>query len=173
QSVPKAGLIYDLNPDIQLFTNVSTSFEPPSFPELASWQATPVLASAQRALTFEFGSRGRFGMAEWDIAFYRTHIRNELLARVDPVTRFPIGMVNADKTVHQGVELGLDMELAKMLYLRQMYTFSDFKFDGDPVFGNNQLAGIPRHFYKAELLYRHPAGYYAGPNVEWSPEKYY
>ncbi|QOJ08480.1 TonB-dependent receptor [Nitrosomonas sp. H1_AOB3] len=170
---PKAGLIYDLNPEIQFFTNVSTSFEPPSFSELASWQATPVLASAQRALTFEVGSRGRFGIAEWDVAFYRSHVRNELLARVDPVSRFPIGMVNADKTVHQGVELGLDMELAKMLYLRQMYTFSDFKFDGDPLFGNNQLAGIPRHFYKAELLYRHPAGYYAGPNVEWSPEKYY
>lgn len=49
-----------------------------------------------------------------------------------------------------------------MFYLRQMYLFNDFKFDGDASFGNNQLAGIPRHFYKAELTYRHADGYYAG-----------
>lgn len=172
---PKVGLIYELNPEIQFFSNVSTSFEPPSFSELTAGPVmAPVFAKAQRAITFEVGSRGRlFDMAEWDIALYRAHVRNELLALVDPVTSSPVGTVNAGKTVHQGVELGLDVELAKMIYLRQMYMFNDFKFDGDPVFGNNQLAGIPRHFYKAELTYRHPEGYYIGPNVEWSPEKYY
>ncbi len=172
---PKVGVIYELNPKIQFFSNVSTSFEPPSFAELTSGPVlAPTFAKAQRAITFEVGSRGQlFDMAEWDVALYRAHVRNELLALVDPVTSSPIGTANADKTVHQGVELGLDLELAKMLYLRQMYMFNDFKFDGDPVFGNNQLAGIPRHFYKAELTYRHPEGYYIGPNVEWSPEKYY
>lgn len=172
---PKAGLIYDLNPDIQFFSNVSTSFEPPSFAELTSGPVqAPTFAKAQRAITFEVGSRGRlFNMAEWDVALYRAHVRNELLALVDPATSSPIGTANADKTVHQGIELGLDVELAKMLYLRQMYMFSDFKFDKDAAFGNNQLAGIPRHFYKAELTYRHADGYYIGPNVEWSPQKYY
>jgi len=171
---PKAGLIYDLNPGIQFFSNVSTSFEPPSFAELTSGPVlAPAFAKAQHAITFEVGSRGRFGMAEWDVALYRAHVRNELLALVDPVTSSPIGTANANKTVHQGVELGLDIELMKTLYLRQMYMFNDFKFDKDAAFGNNQLAGIPRHFYKAELTYRHPAGYYIGPNVEWSPEKYY
>ncbi len=171
---PKAGLIYELNPHIQFFSNVSTSFEPPSFSELTSGPTlAPVFAKAQRAITFEAGSRGHFGIAEWDIALYRAHVRNELLALVDPVTSSPLGTVNAGKTVHQGVELGLDVELVKMFYLRQMYLFNDFKFDGDPTFGNNRLAGIPRHFYKAELTYRHPEGYYIGPNVEWSPEKYY
>ncbi|MXS85895.1 TonB-dependent receptor [Nitrosomonas sp. HPC101] len=172
---PRAGLIYELNPEIQFFGNVSTSFEPPSFAELTSGPTqAPTFAKAQRAITFEVGSRGRlFDMAEWDVALYRAHVRNELLARVDPVTSSPLGTVNAGKTVHQGVELGLDVELAKKIYLRQMYMFNDFKFDGDPAFGNNQLAGIPRHFYKAELTYRHADGYYIGPNVEWSPEKYY
>lgn len=172
---PKVGLIYELNPEIQFFGNVSTSFEPPSFSELTSGPVmAPVFAKAQRAITFEVGSRGRlFDIAEWDIALYRAHVRNELLASFDPIQNRPNITQNADKTIHQGVELGLDVELAKMIYLRQMYMFNDFKFDGDPTFGNNQLAGIPRHFYKAELTYRHPEGYYIGPNVEWSPEKYY
>lgn len=172
---PKGGLIYEPNRDLQFFGNVSTSFEPPTFAELTSGPTqAPVFAKAQRAITFEVGSRGRLAnMAEWDIALYRAHVRNELLALVDPATSSPIGTANAGKTVHQGVELGLDVELAKKLYLRQVYMFNDFKFDGDATFGNNQLAGIPRHFYKAELTYRHADGYYIGPNVEWSPEKYY
>ena len=172
---PKGGLIYEPNRDLQFFGNVSTSFEPPTFAELTSGPTqAPVFAKAQRAITFEVGSRGRLAnMAEWDIALYRAHVRNELLALVDPATSSPIGTANAGKTVHQGVELGLDVELAKKLYLRQMYMFNDFKFDGDATFGNNQIAGIPRHFYKAELTYRHADGYYIGPNVEWSPEKYY
>ncbi|WP_292977141.1 TonB-dependent receptor [Nitrosomonas sp.] len=172
---PKGGLIYEPNRDLQFFGNVSTSFEPPTFAELTSGPTqAPVFAKAQRAITFEVGSRGRLAnMAEWDIALYRAHVRNELLALVDPATSSPIGTANAGKTVHQGVELGLDVELAKKLYLRQVYMFNDFKFDGDATFGNNQIAGIPRHFYKAELTYRHADGYYIGPNVEWSPEKYY
>lgn len=172
---PKGGLIYEPNPDLQFFGNVSTSFEPPTFAELTSGPTqAPVFAKAQRAITFEVGSRGRLAdMMEWDIALYRAHVRNELLALVDPATSSPIGTVNADKTVHQGIELGLDIELVKMFYLRQMYMFNDFKFDKDAAFGNNQLAGIPRHFYKAELTYRHADGYYIGPNVEWSPQKYY
>ena len=50
--------------------------------------------------------------------------------------------------------------------------WNDFHFDGDPTFGDNQLAGIPEHYYRAELLYEHPCGFYAGPNVEWVPQKY-
>jgi len=171
---PKGGVIYEPNPNVQFFGNVSTSFEPPTFAELTSGPIqNPVFAKAQHAITFEIGSRGRLAdMAEWDIALYRAHVRNELLSRVDPVTSSPLGTVSAGKTVHQGIELGLDVELAKKLYLRQMYMFNDFKFDGDAAFGNNQIAGIPRHFYKADLTYRR-ADYYIGPNVEWSPQKYY
>ncbi|BBL34352.1 vitamin B12 transporter BtuB [Nitrosomonas stercoris] len=171
---PKGGLIYEPNRDLQFFANVSTSFEPPTFAELTSGlNQAPVFAKAQRAITFEVGSRGRLAdMAEWDIALYRAHVRNELLARVDPNNPTSVSTTNANKTIHQGIELGLDVELAKKLYLRQMYMFNDFKFDGDAAFGNNQIAGIPRHFYKADLTYRH-ADYYIGPNVEWSPQKYY
>ena len=38
-------------------------------------------------------------------------------------------------------------------------------------------AGVPgatiNHYLRAELLYRHPSGVFAGPNVEWVPDAYY
>ena len=59
------------------------------------------------------------------------------------------------------------------LWLNLAYTFNDFRFDNDPMFGNNQLPGAPRHYLRAELLYKHPNGFYFGPNIEWVPQAYY
>ena len=33
-------------------------------------------------------------------------------------------------------------------------------------------AGFSRCYVRAELLYKHPNGFYAGPNVEWVPQAY-
>jgi iron complex outermembrane receptor protein len=59
------------------------------------------------------------------------------------------------------------------LWLNLAYTFSDFRFDNDPLYGNSELPGAPRHFLRAELLYKHPSGVYFGPNVEWVPQAYF
>jgi iron complex outermembrane receptor protein len=49
---------------------------------------------------------------------------------------------------------------------------NDFRFDGDAVYGDNQLPGVPRHYLRGELRYNHPCGFYFGSNVEWAPESY-
>jgi iron complex outermembrane recepter protein len=35
------------------------------------------------------------------------------------------------------------------------------------------LPGAPSHYLRAELLYKHPSGFYVGPNVEWVPQAYF
>jgi iron complex outermembrane receptor protein len=171
---PKLGVVYDANDKVQFFGNVSNSFEPPSFAELATGPAvSPVFAEAQTATSYEIGLRGEQGIAKWDIALYRANVRKELLARIDPATGAPLGTTNAGKTVHQGIEAGLQMQLSDQFSLNQVYLLNDFNFKNDEVFGDKQIAGIPRHFYKAELLYKGRQGFYAGPSVEWSPQKYY
>src|SRR3546814_17563788 len=62
---------------------------------------------AQRATTYEIGTRGSSGGIGWDISLYRSEIRNELQC----LTLFPWApctTTNADRTVHQGIEVGLD-----------------------------------------------------------------
>jgi iron complex outermembrane receptor protein len=129
----------------------------------------------------------------WDLAFYDAWLDNELLqSQVAPGLS---QTVNAGRTIHQGVEAGLDLDVlrnvlvsedaaaisaqqgaensgADRVVLRQTYLWSHFHFDGDAQFGSNQLAGIPEHYYRAELMYEHPCGVYAGPNLEWSMQKY-
>ena len=59
------------------------------------------------------------------------------------------------------------------VWLNTAYTFNDFRYDADVLWGDNELPGAPRHYVRAELLYKHPSGVYAGPNIEWVPEAYY
>ncbi len=170
QASPKIGARYEFTPAIQVFGNVSRSFEPPSFGELAGGPNITQVRK-QSAWTIEAGSRGRVADGAWDVAYYRAKVKDELLAQNDG-NGVPLGTVNAPSTVHQGMELGLNWTLLKSFQLRGAYLWNDFRFDGHPVYGNNDLPGLPKQFLRAEMLYTTPRGYYVGPNVEWSPQRY-
>lgn len=178
---PKAGLVWDVDRTWQVFANVSRSAEVPSFGENTFATAAFSDLKAQRATTYEIGTRGRREDYTWDLALYRANIDDELQCITVVVGQCTV--INADQTVHQGVEAGFGWAMLKgiavrgpdadKLWLNTAYTFSDFHFDDDPRFGDNAIPGAPRHYLRAELLYRHPSGIYAGPNVEWVPEAYY
>ena len=38
--------------------------------------------------------------------------------------------------------------------------WSDFRFTDDRQYGDNRLPIVPKHFYRAELRYDHPAGWF-------------
>lgn len=166
---PRVGVLFQADPDSQVFANLTRSVEPPNFaaysPSAAAGFA-PVIP--QQAWTGEVGARGRRGALAWDVALYRAQLRHELLSfLVDQA--HPAATFNADKTVHQGLEAGLDWTITARLRLRQTYAWSDFRFDGDAQYRNNRLPVVPEHLYRAELKYQHPAGWFLAPSVEWSP----
>lgn len=179
---PKSGIVWDVTPDAQVFANVSRSTEAPTFSEITINAGAVLALKPQEATTFEIGTRGATPDVIWDVALYRANIENEFQCQA-VLASGTCTQVNLDKTIHQGVEIGGGVALLKgilasgpqpdRLWLNAAYTFSDFRFDGDANFGNNQLPGAPRHYVRAELLYKYPSGIYAGPNVEWVPEAYF
>jgi iron complex outermembrane recepter protein len=187
---PKAGTIYEIDQGTQVFANFSGSWQPPSFDnmvEFAEGQNSSVVYTPlepQRARTLELGTRGERGRFEWELSVYHSWLRNELLELNDAQGN-DIGAVNVDRSFHQGIEASLDIELlgsvsrekktggtADRLTFSQTYTLNDFHFDGDSVYGDNRIAGIPMHFYQAELLYITAAGFYAGANVQCNMTHY-
>jgi iron complex outermembrane recepter protein len=164
---PKLGVLYALQPNVQIFANVSRSFEPPSFGELNVAMANKL--EAQEGTTFEIGTRGNSLYIDWDIAVYYAKFNNELLMIGTPTTE--ISTQNADKTIHAGLEMGLTARLPLSLEWRQSLLINNFKFDNDPLLGSARLAGIPRSLLRSELVYRNN-GFYIGPTIEWSPQRY-
>lgn len=173
---PKVGVLWDVQPDVQFFANVSRSAEVPSY-DAGIFSSPTAHMKAQRATTYEIGTRGRSGVIGWDVSLYRSEIRNELQC----LTLFPWApctTINADRTVHQGIEAGLNANIpfsasGGSLALTAAYTYSDFFFDDDAIYGNNRIPGVPKHYLRAEMLYKHRSGFYAGPNVEWAPGHYF
>ncbi len=180
---PKLGLLYEVDPKTQLYFNASRSFEPPTFGELVGVGAFPALTvlSPQTATTLEIGTRGERGRVAWDFSYYYAWLDDEML--VLGVPGGPATTTNAGRTIHQGVEFALNADLLRNLttsgdsdfdrvVLRQNFLWNDFRFARDAAFGDRMLPGIPPFYYRAELLYEHPCGFYFGPNVEWSPRRY-
>jgi iron complex outermembrane receptor protein len=183
---PKLGVIYEPNEHIQLFANVSRSFEPASSVELIALggPAGDILSSkldAQTATTIEVGTRGEVDRFRWEFSYYHSWVEDELLTLNDQFGN-PLGTVNGPHTIHQGIELGLDVKLLEeilcpanasseqldrdRLTLRQVFNWNDFRFDRSDVYGDNRLAGAPELTYRAELLYESPCGFYFAPNVQ-------
>lgn len=167
QLSPKLGLLFEPSDQVQLYANLSRSHELPGSIELAQISSFVPL-DAQRGWTAEIGGRGRVGPLRFDLSLYRADLDGELLQyNVAPPT-IPASTFNAGRTRHQGVELGLDLDLAAWARLRQVYQYSDFRFRGDAQFGDNRLPVTPEHLYRAELRLGGGALHVA-PNLEWTP----
>ncbi|ANF83098.1 TonB-dependent receptor [Acinetobacter sp. NCu2D-2] len=184
---PRLGLNYQINPDLRLYTNLSRSIEP-AHPWSMIWgsnhyfpagsgaasgrQRTPVHLDAQKAHSIEMGGEGESRIGQWQLNLYYARLKNELLS-VEIAQNPPfVAESNASKTVHQGIEFGLDTPLIEIadwnVSLKQSYTLSDFYYKNDAVFGRNQLAGIPKHHYQAQLQLKSPQGYFAAVNAEYA-----
>jgi iron complex outermembrane receptor protein len=164
---PRFGVLFEPAPGLQVFANYSRSAEFPGFVELGQI-STFVPLTAQRAWTAEIGTRGRWGIAAWDVALYRADLTGELLQfSVGP--DIPASTFNAGRTRHEGIEAALELQLSTWLRLRQVYTFSNFRFRADAEYGDNRLPVVPRHAYRAELRIGGDSLHLA-PNLEWVPE---
>jgi iron complex outermembrane receptor protein len=187
---PRIGLLFGMGKDAQAFVNFNHSWQPPSFDQMVEIDTSAgggydfSALLPQQAWTAEAGVRSERGVVEWNLSVYRSWVSDELLEMND-VHGSDIGTVNVAHTVHQGIEAGLKVEilnslfihaleasLANRLTLNQSYTFNDFSFDNDPVYGRNRIAGVPVHLYEAELRFESPEGFYAGPQVQCNITRY-
>ncbi|OYU91355.1 MAG: TonB-dependent receptor [Bradyrhizobiaceae bacterium PARB1] len=182
---PKGGVLWNIDPTWQAYANISRSAEVPSFGESSMGPGIPTIPFTsirpQRATTYEIGTRGRRPDVTWELTGYRANIKDELQCLYSAFGN--CNVTNAGRTIHQGIEAGLGIAVLKgmfdasaqpdRLWLNMAYTLNDFRFDNDAIYGNNLLPGAPRHYLRAELLYKHANGFYLGPNVEWVPESYY
>lgn len=193
----RAGLQYEVGPNVQLYGNFSRSVEPANdWSHLSTAAGTfvsgPAITQAVRGLalkdqtawTGEIGARGTLPIiGTWEISAYRAHVRNELLSVViQQVPTLITAESNASPTLHQGVEIGFETKLWQSsgnpdhyISTRHSYTYSDFRFRNDPIWRQNQLPSLPRHFYQGEISYNHPSGFYASADVQAAsgyPEDY-
>lgn len=182
---PSLGLIYQLNQDSSLYTNVSRLYEPPTTYQLTDQTATGQIQelNAMRGVSFEIGTRGHYTQNSWldwnwDVSLYHAEIRDEILSTEPPGAVGTSLATNIDKTTHSGIEtlVGADIKLdangTHRLTPILSLTLNNFHFDGDDTFGNNELPAAPDYALRGEMMYRHANGFYAGPTFDVIGKRY-
>jgi iron complex outermembrane receptor protein len=189
---PSLGLAWRPSDDQTVFAAVSRSFEPPTHDDLLATingtpnsspgrpnPAAPGLAAAafvtpalkaQRATTVEAGWRGRAERITWDAVVYYSWVSDELLSLRDE-TGVSLGAFNAPRTRHLGAELGLTATLSPTASARIAYTWQDFRFQNDPLRGDNRLAGALRHWISTSLAWRPNDAWTLRGSLRWAPER--
>lgn len=177
QFSPKTGLLWQASEAVQVYGNLSRAFEPPTFSETSPTRAL----EAQESTTFEVGTRGVAQEIRWDISAYYSQLNNEFVSyQLNPLVPGLSAILNADNTVHQGVEIGLAGPFTRdllrggdTLNWQLAYTFGRFRFDNDRVYGNAAIPGIPEHYVRAKLDYANTLGWTLSPNIEYVPQGYF
>ncbi|MFP6816282.1 MAG: TonB-dependent receptor [Pseudomonadales bacterium] len=166
---PMFGLVWDVAESVSIYANYATSFETPTFTELASPARNLDVSlggfnnvHAQQAKSVEVGLRGGFidDRLYVDIAAFSMQVDDEITSVSNIGSRS--FFENAD-TDRDGIEAYAVMDLAEGLSMTVAYTYSDFKFDSfetNPAVEGNALPGLPDHQLFAEIQYNHPSGMY-------------
>jgi iron complex outermembrane recepter protein len=185
-ATPSLGLVWRAFADVELYAGAGRMVEPPLLLEaLAPGNLDGDLSdlAPQRAWHFELGARGRLGeRLGFDVALYDVEVRNEIRnVNVDPtglglftIPRFE----NLRRTRHYGLELGIDLLLARdllaglglpagdTLRLETAYTLSRNVFVDHPRFGSRDLPGAPRHVVHGGLRWQHARGFWIAPRMD-------
>ncbi len=164
---PRVGILWTVIPAVNVYANYSTSFETPTFTELANPAAlgtaggfNPSL-TAQTADSYELGVKGVINKRlRYEVAAFRIEADDEITNVVNVGGRSFFQNAN---TTRNGIEAAAGFELMPGLDASLAYTYSDFDFDEfsvDPSSNGNELPGVPENQFHAELSYSHPAGWY-------------
>lgn len=166
-----AGLSYRLAPRHQLYANLGTAFESPTFTEFANPSGAGGFnpdVESQDALNRELGVRGMLGPGvRYDLALFSIRVRDEILPYEQDGRTF---YENAGETRRNGVEFGLDWDISYAWRISSALTLADYELrdfrdeQGNDANGND-IPGLPGTLWVSELKWRAPAGRFA--TLEW------
>ncbi len=180
---PRVGVIAALNDAGELYGNLSRLFEAPTtFQMEDNVRGGNATLDPMSGTVAEVGWRSTSRRAAgtswtWDISAYYASISDEILSLDDPNAPGNSLTTNIDETVHAGIEalVAASFELGgggHRLDPQVSVTLNRFHFDGDPVYGDNDLPAAPDYVVRGEALYRHRTGFYAGPTFDFLGERY-
>lgn len=166
---PMAGVNWAVREAVNLYANISSSFDPPATTELANPDGPTGFnqnLDSQTATNYELGMKGLItGRLRYELALFHIDVKDEIV----PFELAGSGQSffeNAGSSTRDGVEAALSMELAPGLTGTATYTWSDFVFDefrgaDGQNYDGNRIPGIPEQLFNIDLSWSHDSGFFA------------
>ena len=169
ETSPMIGLVWSINPAVNIYGNIARSFDPPTTTELANPDGPAGFNSdlkPQTATNYEIGIKGLLpGRVRHEIALFRIEVDDELV-RYELAGSGQSFYENAGSSTHQGLETALTVDLLPGLTGSLTYTWSDFSVDrfrdrNGNRFDDNKIPGVPDNQFHIGLDYQHHGGFHA------------
>jgi iron complex outermembrane receptor protein len=171
---PMVGILYSVSPAVNLYGNISQSFETPTTSEFANPSGGGGFNSnlePQTATNYEVGIKGtlphRIG---YGLSLFTVDVKDELIPFEIPGMPDRDFFVNAGRSTRDGLEASVSVQPLAGLTASAAYTLSDFTFDrftdnNGNVFDGNDIPGIPQNLLHGEIAYLHSSGFYVVADV--------
>ena len=167
------GILFHARTNTQVYATIGTAFQTPTTTELANPTGGGGFNSAlepQTAINHELGIRVQpTPRVQMELALFLIRIRDELIPFTSPSGRDFFR--NAGRSERQGVELGMDINLAPGWDWRTTYTamnarYRDYVTAGADFSGNRE-PGIPAHQLFTELRWRDESGWFGSVDLQF------
>ncbi len=175
---PRLGVLHDIDDAGQIYASLSRVHEAPGDMDLnnaRNERGPEASLAAMRGTAAEIGWRGeRSGRSvrwQWDVSWWTTWLRGQMVSMDDPLHPGITLTANADRTRLSGVDAWLAAWIplgtsAWQMAPRASISHNAYTFRNDPVYGNNRLPSAPRQLVRAEWLLQHADGFYIGPTLD-------
>lgn len=164
-----AGLSYRYQPNLQVYTNVSTAFETPTFSEFANPSGEGGFnpeVEPQTAVNHELGVRGELGNGVgYDVALFYIRVQDEITPFTLPGDNDRTFYRNTGDTTRKGLEAAGRWQFLPAWRLESALTLARYTFDdyqsGDNAFDGNRLPGLPEQLWNTQLHWQGLGGRFA------------
>lgn len=158
---PKLGLTYAFSPSLNGFAAYNHAFRAPSESQLFRQGSAldTIGLKPVKADSYEVGLRGKAGAGmHYEASLYYMTKRDDILSYKDPATG-ATQAVNAGKTLHRGVELGLGADLTRGLDLNvsasyAKHSYEDWAVSGTADYSGKEIETAPRLIANTRLNYK-------------------
>lgn len=146
--IPGVGLNYNFDRAITLFAGVHKGFAPPRIKDAIDNSGTSLKLEAERSWNFELGIRAKiFNSIKLEAAIYRLDFSNQVIPVSISSGGSGTGLTNGGRTLHQGFEAALGLDLASLLNLdfglnySGNVTLSNSKYNSDRIVSGVNVNG--------------------------------
>jgi len=153
---PKASVNYQVNDSASVYLRYANSFRLPTADSLYhltnkdTGEAKPV--DPEVSDTYELGYKAYIGELAFDAAIYYMDVDDGIVrAYNDAGQRY---LTNANRVIHQGIEIAVNWQLTQSLNINLAYTHSQHEFDEDENFAGNDMKMAPNYITNARLTYK-------------------
>lgn len=167
---PKIGFTYNISNRIGFYANYSQGFVPPQVTEMYKGVKVPSLKPST-FYNYEIGGWAEIikDKLSADISIYKLDGTNEIVSvRMDDGST---QNMNAGKTSHQGIEMGMNANPVKDISIRFSGAYSKHKFidfvEKGISYNGNEMNGAPHWMHNAEIWYRPSFAKGLRVGVEW------